>query len=120
VDGTPNKEGRITHFTRLKTWINGRIKRTAFLIARLGKEDIILGFPWLQMEAPVIDWEQGTLQWKKDLLGKEADEEKEKKEIAEEMEKESKPIWIQAKTTASQQIAQKYEEEKEKVPLNTR
>jgi hypothetical protein len=114
VDRTPNKEERITHFTQLKTWINRRMKKTLFLVAGLGKEDVILGFPWLQTKAPIIDWEQGTLQWKE---APNANEEKEKKEITEEMEKESKSIWIQAKTTASQQITQKHEEKKKKLPL---
>ena len=47
VDGTPNKKGMITHFTRLKTNIGGRQKRTVFLITRLGKEKVIFGLPWL-------------------------------------------------------------------------
>jgi ribosomal protein L39E len=120
VDGTPNKEGTITHFTQLKTRINGRIKRTTFLVAGLGKEKVILGFPWLQTESPVIDWEQGTLQWKDNSPQKEEDwdEEKEEKErIAKEMKETSKPVWIQAKTTPSQQITQKKEEQKRAVPL---
>jgi hypothetical protein len=120
VDGTPNKEGTITHFTRLKTRINGSIKRTAFLVAGLGKEKVILGFRWLQTESPIIDWEQGTLQWKDNTPPKdkeEGDEEEEKKRIAEEMKDASKPVWIRAKTTASQQIAQKKEEKKKTIPL---
>ena len=118
VDGTPNKEGTITHFTRLKTEIDGRIKRTAFLVAGLGKEKIILGLPWLQKESPIIDWEQGTLQWKNESpRNEEENEDEEKEQIAEEMKKESKPIWIRAKFTASQQIAQKKEEQKKALPL---
>ena len=47
VDGTPNKEGNITHFTRLRTNVGGRVRRTLFLVTGLGKEEIIFGLPWL-------------------------------------------------------------------------
>jgi hypothetical protein len=114
VDGTPNKEGKITHFTRLKTWINRRIKRTAFLIVGLGKEDVILRFPWLRRESPVIDWEQGTLRWEKESPeSKEEAEEKEKKEIAEEMKKESKPGWIRAKPPPRNRLLKRKKKKKQ-------
>ena len=29
----------------------------------LGKQKIILGFPWLQKHNPDIDWKKGTLKW---------------------------------------------------------
>jgi hypothetical protein len=47
IDGTPNKEGKITHFTRLKTNVGGRMKKTLFLVTGLRKEEVIFGFPWL-------------------------------------------------------------------------
>jgi hypothetical protein len=30
----------------------------------LGKEKVILGFPWLQKEDPVIHWDKGAIKWK--------------------------------------------------------
>ncbi|RXW20770.1 hypothetical protein EST38_g5090 [Candolleomyces aberdarensis] len=115
VDGTPNKEGRITHFTRLKLTINGKKKRTAFLVTRLGKEEVILGLPWLKKENPVIDWQEGTLEWRTDRRTEEP--RPDPNEIEDELKAETKPLWIRAKTTASQTLAQKHEEVKPEVPL---
>ncbi|KAJ2927416.1 hypothetical protein H1R20_g9679, partial [Candolleomyces eurysporus] len=112
VDGTPNKEGRITHFTRLKLTVNGKKKRTAFLVTRLGKEDVILGLPWLKRENPIIDWKEGTLEWKQDRQ-----EDLKPQEIIADLKTETKPLWIRAKTTTSQTLAQKHEEVKKEVPL---
>ncbi|KIJ58491.1 hypothetical protein HYDPIDRAFT_51605, partial [Hydnomerulius pinastri MD-312] len=47
VDGSPNKAGLITHYSTLFI---------CFLITDLGKEDIILGLPWLTSENPIINW----------------------------------------------------------------
>jgi hypothetical protein len=75
------------------------------------------------MENPVIDWEQGTLQWKKDDQDPidwariRPTQEEEKLAIAEELEAEHQPLWIRAKTTASQQLtAEIYE--KDNQPLS--
>jgi hypothetical protein len=111
VDGTLNKEGRITHFTRLKTTIGGKTQRTRFLVTGLGKEKVIFGFPWLRMENPVIDWNRGTLQWEPDERASPRSRLRQmqndsRNAITEELEKESRPLWIRAKTTASQQLAQ--------------
>jgi hypothetical protein len=66
VDGTLNKNGTITRSTVLDLKINGRTKKTRFLITRLGKETIILGLPWLQDINPDIDWKKGTFEFRED------------------------------------------------------
>ena len=48
MDGTPNKKGTISHYTRANLEINGKKFGTSFLIAGLGDESVILGLPWLQ------------------------------------------------------------------------
>jgi hypothetical protein len=112
VDGTQNKEGKITHFTRLKTTIGGKTRRTRFLVTGLGKEKVIFGYNWLQRENPIIDWDQGTIRWDEDRnipspsnLRRQQDESR--NAIAAQLEKESRPLWIGAKSTASQQLAEK-------------
>jgi hypothetical protein len=126
VDGTPNKEGNITHFTRLKANIGGRIRKTRFLVTGLGKEEIIFGFPWLQTENPVIDWDQGTLQWRRsdrdpiDWARIRPTQEEEKLAITEELEAEHRPLWIRAKTTASQELALKNAKNEDSRPLEER
>ena len=47
VDGTPNKTGSITRYTWQNMVIGGHTLKTRFLVSGLGKEDIILGLPWL-------------------------------------------------------------------------
>jgi hypothetical protein len=47
VDGTENKRGTIKNYVKLKLEINGRKTATDLFITGLGKERIILGFPWL-------------------------------------------------------------------------
>ncbi len=66
VDGTPNKRGTITHYTKTEVTINGRTTLVDFYISGLGKQRVILGFPWLQTHNPDIDWCAGTLKWKLD------------------------------------------------------
>ena len=61
VDGTNNANGTITHYT-WRSFTLGRKRLTArMLVTSLGKEDIILGLPWLQKHNPSIDWKAKTL-----------------------------------------------------------
>jgi len=46
--------------------INKRINKLQLMITGLGKQKVILGFPWLQEENPEIDWKSGTLTWKEE------------------------------------------------------
>ena len=48
VDGTKNKTGMITSFVTLNLKINGRTTITDLMVTGLGKQKIILGFPWLK------------------------------------------------------------------------
>jgi hypothetical protein len=63
VDVTPKKLGTITHSTSVTLLINGRQFNTTFLITGLGKEDVILGLPWLRKVNPAIDWRKATLEF---------------------------------------------------------
>ena len=38
-------------------WYNGHMERMSFVVTNLGKQDIILGFTWLQEHNPEIDWQ---------------------------------------------------------------
>ena len=64
VDGTENKTGKITEITQLEIGVAGRIEEIKFMIAGLGKEDIILGSPWLRRVNPDIDWETGQFRFR--------------------------------------------------------
>jgi transposase InsO family protein len=64
VDGTTNKSGTITSYVNLTMTINGRTERTQLLVTGLGKQRIILGFPWLNKHNPNINWQTGHLAWR--------------------------------------------------------
>ena len=56
MDGTENKKGKITSFVDLELTINGQTNATRLLVTGLGKQRIILGFPWLKKRNPNINW----------------------------------------------------------------
>jgi len=49
----------IKNFVELNLTINGKTKRTPLLVTRLGKQKIILYFPWLNKMNPDINWKTG-------------------------------------------------------------
>ena len=61
VDGTENSQGKITYYCWLRIFYMGKQKLQCFYIASLGKESIILGYPFLYVFNPTIDWQQGKL-----------------------------------------------------------
>jgi len=63
VDGTLNKRGTIVHFVKTNVKIGGRTQEIWFLVSGLGRQKVILGFPWLEKENPAIDWKKATLEW---------------------------------------------------------
>jgi hypothetical protein len=62
IDGSKNKAGSLTHFTRLTLTIGSWNKPTAFLVTDLGPEDIILRLPWLKKVNPTINWDSGEME----------------------------------------------------------
>ena len=71
VDGTPNKRGTIRRYVDLNIEIHGQTRKERLLVTGLGKQKIILGFPWLRETNPIIDWKKGTLEWRQPKLDKE-------------------------------------------------
>ena len=61
VDGTLNKKGTIRKYVELPMTINGKKTLERLMVTGLGKLKIILGFPWLNEQNPVIDWKIGTV-----------------------------------------------------------
>ena len=47
IDGTENKHGTIKYFVQLDITVNRRQEKIKLLMTGLGKQRIILGFPWL-------------------------------------------------------------------------
>ncbi len=61
VDGTHNQDGAISHFTDLQMHTGTKTKTLRFLITNLGKDEVILGYPWLTAFEPMIHWKDATL-----------------------------------------------------------
>jgi hypothetical protein len=63
VDGTPNKQGTITKYTQLDLTINRQTRTHNLLVTGLGKQKIILGYPWFKQTNPNINWKKCILTW---------------------------------------------------------
>ena len=64
VNGTPNKLGQIRTKVELPITIEGKEIKKELYVTHLGKNEIILGFDWLQKHNPRINWKSGTLDFK--------------------------------------------------------
>jgi hypothetical protein len=111
VDGTKNKEGMITERIILPVEIGGQKRNILFLVSGLGKENFILGFPWLRKTNPVIDWNKGTLQLEPRLGYERSFTKIRERQFQNQnsLDKEEPELLIRAKTTMSQTLAQKIE-----------
>ena len=63
VDGTLNKKGTIKHYINLELAVFGQLQTIRLLVTGLGKQKILLDFPWLQKNNPLINWQTGIFQW---------------------------------------------------------
>ena len=64
IDGTENKRGTIRDYVELDLEINGRKSLEQLMVTGLGKEQIILGFPWLADHNPDINWKTERFSWR--------------------------------------------------------
>ena len=125
VDGTKNKTGTITQYADVKLQVGDRIRTTWLMVTGLGKQKVILGFPWFEEMNPEINWKKGTLVWQKEnrtpaTITEVLDEEeylKRTQNSFSENDEESldlsvidvngkiTPIWINAKTNLAMDMA---------------
>ena len=61
VDGSENKQGKVTHYCWLRILFVGQAKLQMFYITTLGKDGIILGYPFFYTFNPTIDWQKGQI-----------------------------------------------------------
>jgi Retroviral aspartyl protease len=57
VERSPNEAGSIMEIVNAVLHYDGHNERTSFAVTSLGKQDIILGFTWLQEHNPEINWQ---------------------------------------------------------------
>ena len=61
VDGMNNSRGVITHQVEVNVYYKSHMERMRIDVCDLGKTDIILGMPWLQVHNPKINWKTGEV-----------------------------------------------------------
>ena len=123
VDGMENKTGTITWYVDVNLQIGNRTTATKLLVTGLGCQKIILGFPWFEEQNPEINWETGTLTWRKEnrtpatsieVIDEEEylnrtqntlDEDEESIISFMDVNSKFKPVWINAKTNLAMDMA---------------
>jgi hypothetical protein len=61
VDGTGHKDGQLNEFLWLTVHLGGKETLMLFLVASLGEDHLILGYPFLYHFNPSIDWRKGKI-----------------------------------------------------------
>jgi hypothetical protein len=61
MDGTENKSGQLKHYTDLSLQTGSNRTYYRFYLSDLGKNTIILGYPWFTSAQPNIDWVRGWI-----------------------------------------------------------
>jgi hypothetical protein len=64
IDGMENKRGTINAYVNLKFFLGKQKFKERFYVTGLGKQKIILGFPWLNKYNPIINWKKGKITFK--------------------------------------------------------
>jgi hypothetical protein len=59
MDRMENKQGMIRSYVNLEFKLEDQTFNEQFYVTGLGKQRIILGFPWLHKHNPIIDWKKG-------------------------------------------------------------
>ena len=61
VDDTQNKAGSVTRYVDLSVTTNQNEQQMQFLVSDIGRENLILGYPWLAAFEPRFKWKEGVL-----------------------------------------------------------
>ena len=61
VDGTEDKQREMTHYCRLRIIHSGEEDLQKFYLANLGKDRIILEYPFMSRFNPRVNWRKGSL-----------------------------------------------------------
>jgi Retroviral aspartyl protease len=64
MDGTESKQGTINAYVNLEFKLGDQKFNERFYVTGLGKQRIILGFPWLHKYNPIINWKKGEITFK--------------------------------------------------------
>jgi hypothetical protein len=62
TDGSHNSGGPIREYVELIIRIKDHVERLLLAVTNLGKSKIFIGYEWLKLHNPSIDWKNGTIQ----------------------------------------------------------
>jgi hypothetical protein len=63
MDKTPNRQGPITHYTDTAIRTGGRTRTMRFFLMHLGRNPLILRYPWFSGMEPRITWSKGWIDY---------------------------------------------------------
>jgi hypothetical protein len=61
IDGMPNKAGKVTEVTILEIHQKNYRQKHKFFMAEVDRNEILLGYPFLEAVNPQINWRSGKL-----------------------------------------------------------
>jgi len=61
MDSTNNSGGAITHQVKVNVYYKSHVERMRMDVCDLGRTNVILGIPWLQVHSLEINWEKGEV-----------------------------------------------------------
>src|SRR5713226_6933368 len=61
IDGTSNQLGKVIKEAKFQVFHESHCQTHRFLIADIGEDDIILGYPFFEAANPMIDWPTGKV-----------------------------------------------------------
>ncbi len=61
MDGTNNQQGKVTTEAKFQVFHESHCQTHCFLIADIGEDNIILGYPFFKAANPMIDWPTGKV-----------------------------------------------------------
>jgi hypothetical protein len=62
VDRTINQAGKTTIGVHLMVKYQGKLQEHLFFVTDIGKDDVILGYPFFEAATPHINWKTGEVQ----------------------------------------------------------
>ncbi|KAG5634026.1 hypothetical protein H0H81_003849, partial [Sphagnurus paluster] len=63
ADGSPNKSGSIMDYVEIRIRIKNHFKKIHLSVTDFGKNDIFLGFDWIQFHNPQINWQTEQIEF---------------------------------------------------------
>ena len=62
IDGTVNQGGTITSYCNLWVRRGTQVEKLGFYVANLGRDQLILGYPWFKKFNPDFNWKSNSLE----------------------------------------------------------